>query len=278
MGEPKPVSANEPSFAGFLAARIALHYASMSPRLEFALNVAYDAGRSTLALFNTAHSVDYKSDRSPVTDADREAESLIRSALQNRFPEDGILGEEEGESGSSGSRWVVDPIDGTKSFICGVPLYATLLSYELEGLPQLAVSYFPALDRMIYAEKGQGAFCNGRRCHVSGRRDLAGAVLCCGSHGSMEQQGRSDGFLTLAKQSLVTRTWGDAFGHSLVALGRAEAMVDPVLKRWDISAMQLIVEEAGGRMSAFDGSANPQDQAVSTNGFLHDRILAAFAL
>lgn len=267
----------DPDLPGFLAEKIALHYASMSPRLEFALNIAYDAGRSTLALFNTGHAVDYKADSSPVTDADREAESLIRSALRSRFPQDGILGEEEGESGSSANRWVVDPIDGTKSFICGVPLYATLLSYELEGLPLVAVSYFPALDRMVYAEKGEGTFCNGRRCQVSNKRDLAGAVLCCGSHGSMEQHGRSEGFLKLAKQSSVTRTWGDAFGHSLVAMGRAEAMVDPVLKRWDISAMQLIVEEAGGHMTAFDGSTNPHDQAVSSNGLLHDKVLAAFA-
>jgi len=249
----------------------------MSPRLEFAVGLAYEAGRSTLSLFGVSHDVEYKSDSSPVTLADREAERLIREALRKRYPEDGILGEEEGESGPAANRWVVDPIDGTKSFICGVPLYATLISYEIDLQPVLAVSYFPALDRMIYAEKGCGAYCNGRRCHVSQRQSLSGAVLCCGSHSSMEQRGFSKGLLKLAGQVTATRTWGDAFGHSLVATGGAEAMIDPVVKRWDISSMQLIVEEAGGRTTAFNGAENPQVEAVSSNGLLHAQILSAFA-
>ena len=156
----------------------------MSPRLEFALNVVYDAGRRTLAHFQSALEVKLKEDKSPVTAADLEAESLIRRALEQHFREDGILGEEEGESGRSDSRWVLDPIDGTKSFICGVPLYATLLSYERDGVPILGVCYFPALDEMLYAEIGRGAFLNGRRVKVSNKRTLGDATLSCASHSS----------------------------------------------------------------------------------------------
>lgn len=249
----------------------------MSPRLQFGLEIAFEAGRSTLALFDTGHEVEIKKDSSPVTLADREAERLIRRALASSFPEDGILGEEEGEVGTFAQRWVIDPIDGTKSFISGVPLYATLLSYELEGSPILGICYFPALDRMVYAEAGEGAYVNGRRCRVSQNRELKGALLCCGSHTSMNRHGRTNGFLKLAEQALATRTWGDAFGHYLVACGKAEAMVDPVVNRWDVSAMQIIVEEAGGTCTDFAGSRNPQHGAVSTNRLLHRQILESFS-
>ena len=248
----------------------------MSPRLQFALDLVYQAGRSTLALFDTGHEVELKKDNSPVTIADKAAERIIRAALQKQFPEDGILGEEEGEVGPKERRWVVDPIDGTKSFICGVPMYATLMSYEVEGRPELGVCYFPALDHMMYAEIGQGTFFNGRRCRVSTQADISRSTLCCGSHTSMEKYGRDTGFMALARQSLATRTWSDAYGHALVARGRVEAMIDPIVNRWDVSAMQVIVEEAGGRFTTFSGETNPQTGAVSTNGVMHERILESF--
>jgi histidinol phosphatase-like enzyme (inositol monophosphatase family) len=241
------------------------------------LDLAYEAGRSTLALFNTGHEVELKKDNSPVTLADKAAEKIVRAALAKKFPDEGILGEEEGEGGSRERRWVVDPIDGTKSFICGVPIYATLLSYEVEGIPQLGVCYFPALDEMLYAEIGGGTFLNGRRCHVSAKSDISGSVLCCGSHTSMEKYGRDLGFMKLARQSLATRTWSDAYGHALVASGRVEAMIDPIVNRWDVSAMQIIVEEAGGRFTTFTGEATPQVEAVSSNGLLHEQILESFS-
>ena len=248
----------------------------MSPRLQFALDVVYQAGRSTLGLFGTHHEVALKSDQSPVTAADTQAEAIIRKAIAENYPGEGILGEEEGESGPASTRWVLDPIDGTKSFICGVPLYATLLSFELEGLPQLGVCYFPALDQMVWAESGEGTYCNGRACRVSTTQNLSKSVLCCGSHFSMDKHGRALGFLELAKQAMTTRTWGDAYGHALVAMGRVEAMVDPVVQRWDVSAMQIILSEAGGKMTGFDGSPNPSNQAVSSNGLLHAKLLEHF--
>ncbi|HEY3780906.1 MAG TPA: inositol monophosphatase family protein [Fimbriimonadaceae bacterium] len=248
----------------------------MSSRLQFALETAYEAGKSTLALFDTNHSVEIKKDNTPVTEADKHAEHLIRKAIKAKYPAEGILGEEEGESGSKSDRWVVDPIDGTKSFISGVPLYATLLSYEQEGIPIIGICYFPALDKMFYAEKGQGAFENGHRLAVSAKDRLASAVLCCGGHASMEKYGRTAGITELAKRTLATRTWSDAYGHALVASGRVEAMIDPVVNRWDVSAMQLVVEEAGGTFTTFDGQTNPQHEAVSSNGKLHQQILDSF--
>lgn len=248
----------------------------MSPRLAFALNLAYEAGRGTLAHFATGPTLELKEDRSPVTVADREAETHVRRALAERFPGEGILGEEEGETGESDRRWVVDPIDGTKSFICGVPLYATLLSYEEGGVPEIGVCYFPALDLILSAESGRGAFCNGRPIRVSPKESLEQATLCCGGHASMERSGKMDGFQRLARKVMTTRTWGDAYGHALVAMGRVEAMIDPVLKRWDISAMQIIVEEAGGKYTDFVGQRNPQTEAVASNGLLHEVVLNSF--
>jgi len=248
----------------------------MSPRLEFALNAVVKAGRGTLAHFQTGTSVQLKADASPVTVADREAESLVRSMLADAYPGEAILGEEEGVSGSGAARWVLDPIDGTKSFICGVPLFATLLSYEEEGVPLLGACYFPALGDLLFAERGQGAFWNGRPCRVSPQTRLENAVLACGSHKSFADFDRMEGLLSLAQRTRATRTWGDAYGYGLVATGRVEGMLDPVVARWDLAAMQVIVEEAGGRFTDFDGRPNPHVCAVATNGVLHDAVLEAF--
>ena len=258
----------------------------MTPRLEFALELAVRAGRGTLAHFQTGVAVEAKQDSSPVTIADREAESLIRSEIARAYPEEAILGEEEGESGQgSERRWVVDPIDGTKSFICGVPLYATLLSFEEYGRPVLGVCYFPALDELLYASVGQGAWFNGRRAQVSSRASVEGSVLCCGGHRLMADLGRMAPFLRLSEKALATRTWSDAYGHALVATARVDAMIDPQVARWDISAMKVIVEEAGGRMTDFMGqdalnARRPSPnafEAVSSNGLLHQELLEAFS-
>lgn len=248
----------------------------MSPRLSFALNAAYIAGRSTLAFFNTGTQVEVKSDHSPVTAADKNAERIIRGMIREQYPNEAILGEEQGGADGHSTRWVIDPIDGTKSFVCGVPLYTTLLSFEEDGETTVGVAYLPALDEMVYAEKGSGAFWNGRPCRVSDRRTLDGAALSCGGHNSMRKFGRMDGFLNLARQSMTTRTWSDAYGHVLVATGRIEAMLDPIVNPWDISAMSLIVREAGGRFSGFDGNPKPVAEAISSNGHVHNLILESF--
>jgi histidinol-phosphatase len=248
----------------------------MSPRLAFALDAAYQAGRLTLRYFQTDTQVDLKSDETPVTDADRGAEALIRSLIEKKYPGDTVLGEEQGLSGASDDRWVIDPIDGTKSFISGVPLYGTLLSYEQAGEPVIGICYFPALDEMIYAAKGEGAFWNGRQAKVSGRSDLAKSRIVCGSIVSLDKRDSLTALLALAKLSIATRTWGDAYGHALVATGRVDLMIDPVVNRWDISAMSLIVREAGGRFTDFQGGEALVNEAISSNGLVHAAALEAF--
>jgi histidinol phosphatase-like enzyme (inositol monophosphatase family) len=247
----------------------------MSPRLAFAIDSAYHAGRSTLAHFNTGVSVESKMDNSPVTVADRDAERMIRDDIAKIFPGEAILGEEEGGA-SEGDRWVIDPIDGTKSFIAGVPLYATLLSFESDGEPQLGVCYFPALDEMLFAEKGGGAFWNGRPCRVSNRSQLSGSIISCGGHSSMVRAGRDENFGSIVGEALVTRTWSDAYGHALVATGRIDGMVDPIVSPWDISAMALIVRESGGMFTDFAGGAALAGEAISSNGKIHEFLLEAF--
>lgn len=234
-----------------------------------------------MAHFRTGTEVEIKSDATPVTIADKGAERLIREMLAKAFPDDAILGEEEGGDESIPDRWVIDPIDGTKSFISGVPLYGTLVSYEKNGVPILGVCYLPALDEMIYAEVGGGAFLNGRPTRVSDKTDLSKSVISCGGHSGMFAAGRWDGFASLADKSLASRTWNDCFGYTLVASGRIEVMMDPAVSRWDISAFSVIIPEAGGKVTDYDGTdtlakGHRKLGVVATNGVIHDQILAAF--
>lgn len=250
----------------------------MSPRLEFAVNAVLRAGRSTLAHFQTGVVVESKQDASPVTIADLNAEQILRDELAKAFPEEAILGEEQGLTGAGDTRWIIDPIDGTKSFIAGVPLFATLLSYEVDGVPEIGVCYFPALDELLYAEKGQGAFWNGRKCSVSTRTEVKGGFFACGGPNSMVKYGRWQGFEEISKLATATRTWSDAYGHALVATGRVDAMLDPVVSRWDLSGMRIIVEEAGGAFTDFSGGdpfakGDFELEAVSSNGKVHQAVL-----
>ena len=245
--------------------------------MVFALETALKAGRSTLGYFRNGAEIEIKADNSPVTAADKHAERLIRESVEMSYPHESILGEEEGATGSGTTRWVIDPIDGTKSFVAGVPLYATLLSFEEEGEPTVGVCYLPALDEMYYAQKGQGAFCNGRPIHVSQTPSLSGSTILCGGHKTLIERNRLDGFLKIVPHTRSTRTWGDAYGHTLVASGRADAMIDPRVNRWDISSMSLIVREAGGTWTDFSGNRQLTDEAISSNGLVHQEVLKAFA-
>lgn len=246
----------------------------MSPRLQFAIQAAYEAGRSTLPEFGKRSTVERKDDDTPVTVADRLAERLLRRAISEAYPGEAILGEEEGLSGEGPDRWVIDPIDGTKSFIAGVPLYATLLSFEREGSPILGVCYFPALDEMAYAEKGCGTYLDGRRCKVSSVGTIEQSIICCGSPSSFARCDRVQPWLAIAASAIATRTWGDAYGHVCVACGRTDAMIDPFVAPWDVSAVRLLVQEAGGRCSDLSGGSNP-NQLLSSNGVLHEALITA---
>ncbi len=249
----------------------------MSPRLAFAVETAVAAGRATLPYFQTGAGFEVKADASPVTAADRAAERVVRERLEAAYPGEAILGEEEGTTGEGPTRWVVDPIDGTKSFVAGVPLYATLLSFEEEGRPLVACAYFPALGELLAAERGLGATWNGRLCRVSAEKPLSQAVVCHAGLKSLEAEGRLAGLTELARQVMATRTWSDAYGHALVATGRVDAMVDPVLAPWDISAMSLIVEEAGGLTTDFGGQPGAFSEALSCAPWIQPTLLQAFA-
>ncbi|MBL8061163.1 MAG: inositol monophosphatase family protein [Chthonomonas sp.] len=249
----------------------------MSDLLTFALNAAEEAGKITLKYFRQELSIDLKSDDSPVTIADREAERYLREAISAKFPGHGFLGEEEGTTGDQSERWVIDPIDGTKSFICGVPLYGVLLSYERDGVPVVGISHFPALGETVWATKGGGAFLNGKPIQVSPVGELSHATLCSGSPTSMEDAGRMEGFMKLARQARGARTWGDAYGHCLVATGRTEAMIDPKVAYHDLSSVSLIVTEAGGRFTNFKGEEGIFHEAISCNTALFDQVVGAFA-
>ncbi|MFI5385495.1 MAG: inositol monophosphatase family protein [Fimbriimonadales bacterium] len=256
----------------------------MSPRLAFAIDAAIKAGRSTMEHFQKGGAVEIKSDGSPLTVADRNAERLMREEIAQHFPGEAILGEEEGAVGTGERRWVLDPIDGTKSFISGVPLYATLLAYEEHGEPVLGVCYFPALDELVYAERGAGTCwtdgsrsdIRSRAAHVSETKSIEGAVFASGSMGTMARAGRLEGFQMLEAKAMAARTWSDAYGHALVATGRIVAMVDPVVATWDISAMAVIVREAGGRFTDFQGDDRLAGEALSSNGHVHQELLEAF--
>ncbi len=241
--------------------------------LDVAVDAAYRAGKRTLAHFNTGVAVERKADASPVTIADREAERVLRERIAASFPDHAILGEEEGETTGANPdyRWIVDPIDGTKSFISGVPLFGTLIGVEVRGVPAVGVLYLPALDDMICAADGLGCFWNGRPCRVSQTQTLDEAVVVTSS--IIRCQERSDAFDRLTEATRLQRTWGDAFGYALVATGRAEIMLDPVVNPWDVAPMVPILREAGGRFATWKGENTIHGgDAVATNAALYDAV------
>jgi len=242
---------------------------------ELAVEIAREAGALALSRFrNPDLSVDLKADGSPVTAADRDAETLVRGRLGAAFADDAILGEEHGTvSGISGRTWIIDPIDGTKAFTQGVPLWSTLVSLVDEEGPLIGVIDLPALGETVWAGRGLGAFCNGEPCSVSERSSIDGAYLMT----SGTDYWPPGALAAVIASPLHVRTWGDAYGYALVATGRAEAMVDPEAFAWDVAGVSLIVAEAGGTFSSFAGSGGPHawqsGSGFASNGLLHDAVL-----
>lgn len=243
--------------------------------MEFASATARGAGRITLEHYGRV-SIEYKVDGSEVTAADREAEAFVRSAIAERFPEDGVMGEEDGETPSrSERRWIVDPIDGTRSFSSAVPLYGVLLTLEEDGVPVLGCAHFPVSGDVLVAARGAGAWINGRRARVSDCDDLSRARVVTSGLEYWRDQSSDDhraGFQRLQQATRFTRTWGDAFGYLLVATGRVDLFVDPICGAyWDYAAMTVIIPEAGGRLTQFDGSPiGDWTSAIASNGVLHE--------
>lgn len=257
----------------------------MTKELAFALASAREAGDVTLEYFGSERiGLETKADGSEVTRADREAERLLLERIRATFPDDGILGEETGETaGKSGRRWILDPVDGTKSFAHGVPIYGTLVALEANGEAVLGVVHLPALRETCFGARGEGAWwarvVDGEEAtspaRVSAVDRLDRALLCTTSLRGFDRKGCAGFYERLRTRVASERGWGDCYGHMLVATGRAEIMIDPVMSIWDCAALQPIVEEAGGRFTDLAGAPTHRGgSAISTNLALAEQVLA----
>lgn len=244
--------------------------------LAFATEVAQRAGKVTLDHFRRGVAVEWKRDGSPVTAADREAEACCRELIQRRFPDDGILGEEFGEKGAGAARrWILDPIDGTRSFVRGVPLYGVLVAVEIAGRATVGVAHFPALGETVAAALGEGCWRDGVRCRVSAVAELGQSLILTTDTELLDGRGCGAGWRRLTGAAQIARTWGDCYGHALVATGRAEAMIDAALAPWDAAALLPIITEAGGAYGDWQGRRDHLGgSGISTNAILDGAVRA----
>ena len=245
------------------------------PDLRLALELAEAADEITMKHFRTATlEVRTKSDRSPVSEADEAVERMIRDRLARERPDDGIVGEEYGSSGSAARRWIIDPIDATTNYVRGIPVFATLIGLEDDGQIVTGVVSAPALGRRWSASKGSGAFCNGLAIRASNIDNLEEASIGYDSVTDFDRFGTADKFLVLVRRCGRARAFCDFWIHMLVAEGAVDIAVEPVVAPWDMAAVQVIVEEAGGRFTDLRGNARHDGgSALSTNGMLHERVL-----
>ena len=220
-----------------------------------------------------------KGDGTPVTIADREAERLVRARVERRYPDHAILGEEFGESNEGARvRWILDPVDATRSFMRGVPLYGVLIGIEVAGVSVVGVAHFPPLRETVAAGAGLGCTLNGTPCRVSPVSRLEEAVVSTTDVERILSRPEGAGWRRLQQRASFSRTWGDCYGHALVATGRIEAQVDPVMASWDAGPFLTIMTEAGGRFTTLKGEATLHGgSGVSTNGLLHEVVLRELA-
>lgn len=261
------------------------HPQDVAERLEFAVAIAREAGDVTLKYFRrTDLKVDQKSDATPVTIADRSAEELLRERISKRYGNDAIYGEEFGEqSGTTGFQWTLDPIDGTKSFIHGVPLFTNLVAVLFNNEPVIGVINAPILGETVYAAKGKGCWhLLGDTTKPQPARVSKTPRLCEGlfvtsevlSFETLRQQDTLDVFIKLQRAARLTRTWGDAYGYLLVATGRAELAVDPQMSLWDSAPLQTVIEEAGGFFGDWNGNPTIHaGESIATNGLITEEVL-----
>jgi histidinol-phosphatase len=250
--------------------------------LALAHTLADAADALTLTRFR-AHDlrVETKPDLTPVSDADRDVEHELRRLLRTARPSDAVLGEEEGLDGDGPRRWVLDPIDGTKNFVRGIPVWASLIALQVDEQTTVGVVSAPSLGRRWWAGRGLGAHAgrstwDATRLSVSAISVLGDAALSYSSLGGWEERGRLDGLLDLGRRVWRTRAFGDFWSHMLVAEGAVDISCEPEVSLWDLAALQVVVEEAGGRFTDLDGVARPdRGSVVCTNGVLHDEVLAA---
>jgi histidinol-phosphatase len=244
-------------------------------RYDLAVTTAEQAGKLALRYFDADVAVEWKQDHSPVTVADREAEALLRTTLLAKFPNDGFLGEEHGDKpGTSGYRWIVDPVDGTRSFVRGIPVWATLVGLEYKSEPIAGVVVIPAMAQTYRALRGDGAYRGERRLRVSNVATLAESTAFYTGLSWYAKAGRLDELLQLLLKSQTSRGFGDFWGFVLVAQGSGEFMVDYGVHIWDVAAIQPLIEEAGGRFTDWDGNVTiERPDVLVSNGKLHDEVL-----
>ena len=242
--------------------------------LDFAVEAARGAGEITLRYFRQEVGVFRKANNTLVTDADFAAEKFLRAKIEESYPDDSIIGEEEGErAGSTGRRWIIDPIDGTHSFVHGVPLYGVLLGLEIDGEPSVGVVNIPALGELVYAATGLGCFLNGSPARVSQTPTLGEALILSTDFWACQNYGFGAAADELQRRAASSRTWGDCYGYVLLATGRADVMLDPAMNVWDCAALLPIVEEAGGKFTDWKGQRTINGgNAVATNGLLFDEV------
>lgn len=229
--------------------------------------------------FNASFDLIYKDDQTPVTNADREAEKLLRKQIQRKYPSHGILGEEF-EPTNPGARvqWILDPIDGTRAFIHGVPLYTTLIGILVEEEPVAGIIYAPATDELCAASNGAGTFLNDKRVHARNDRSMEDATFLSTDMTTPAERGYGESFDELVHRTALHRTWGNAYGHMMVATGRADIMFDPILNVWDAAPLLPILREAGGRFSDVKAEEviRSDHGFVSTTKHLYEEVISLF--
>jgi histidinol-phosphatase len=245
--------------------------------LAFALALADVADAITMRHFRSpALAVETKADLTPVSVADRAAEEALRQAIAGERPGEAVVGEELGGEGDSAARWILDPIDGTKHYVRGIPLWATLIALERDGAMVAGVASAPALGGRWWAERGAGAFANGEPIRVSTVSRIEEASFSHAGIHSFDARGHGGALRALSERAWMERAYGDFWQHMLVAEGRLDFAVEAFVNLWDLAAVQVIVEEAGGRFTDFEGVARPDGgSGLSSNGHLHDEVLAA---
>jgi histidinol-phosphatase len=250
---------------------------SIDADLAFALELADVADEITLPRFRASDLVvETKPDLTPVTEVDRAAEKALRARIEAERPGDGVVGEEYGDTAGTGTRrWILDPVDGTKSFVRGIPAWGTLIALERDGEIVVGAVSAPALRRRWWAARGAGAFADGERIRVSRITKIEDALLCFTSVTAFDDYGLGDQFWTLARRCWEARGFSDYWAHVLVAEGSADIAVEPAMNLWDNAALQVIVEEAGGRFTDLEGISRVDGgDAVTTNGALHEEVVA----